>query len=164
MIKSLTITVIAAVHGVVNCTISLGKCPADGFPVEKNFDKERYAGRWYEQVRDKNMFFEKCAECTTADYDMLPNGDLSVYNRAWYWYFNKYVSMHGSARCPGTDGKCIVNFGGKNKSDRINYNILMTDYDNYSVVYSCYPITSWLKSEYFWILARTPEVDEDALK
>ena len=83
----------------------------------------------------------------------MPGGELSVLNRAWYWYFNKYLKIEGTATCPTSDAKCIVNFGNQ-KSDRVNYNVLFTDYDRYAVVYSCYNLTSWLKSEYFWVLSR----------
>ncbi len=43
-------------------------------------DLQRYAGRWYEVARLPNRFERQCVAETTADYQLLPNGELRVIN------------------------------------------------------------------------------------
>lgn len=43
-------------------------------------DLARYAGRWHEIARFPNRFQAKCAGETTADYELLPDGDIRVVN------------------------------------------------------------------------------------
>ena len=42
---------------------------------------DRYAGRWHEVARLPNSFQEECAAETTAEYELLSNGELRVVNR-----------------------------------------------------------------------------------
>lgn len=42
---------------------------------------DRYAGRWHEVARLPNSFQEECAAETTAEYELLSNGQLRVVNR-----------------------------------------------------------------------------------
>src|SRR6478672_4012036 len=44
-------------------------------------DLTRYAGRWYEIARLPNSFQTKCTGETTADYELLPDGQLRVVNQ-----------------------------------------------------------------------------------
>jgi apolipoprotein D and lipocalin family protein len=44
-------------------------------------DLARYAGRWYEIARLPNSFQAKCTGETTADYELLPNGQMRVVNQ-----------------------------------------------------------------------------------
>ncbi len=43
-------------------------------------DLTRYAGRWHEVARFPNRFQKDCAGGTTADYALLPGGDIRVVN------------------------------------------------------------------------------------
>lgn len=44
-------------------------------------DLARYAGRWYEVARLPNSFQAKCTGETTADYELLPGGQIRVVNQ-----------------------------------------------------------------------------------
>lgn len=44
-------------------------------------DLNRYAGLWYEIAKIPNRFQKQCASGTTAEYSLLPNGNLQVVNR-----------------------------------------------------------------------------------
>ena len=56
-------------------------------------DLEKYQGRWY-QIYGNNFdqLFEKYSSCITADYTLVPNGNVSVLNGvphdAPYWVYN----------------------------------------------------------------------------
>ena len=94
----------------------------------------------------------------------MENGDIKVFNRAWYWFF--YGWVNGSATC-GSDGKCMVSFnwwGNRpDTSKKANYNILSTDYDNYTIVYSCFDSSSGSKYENAWIMTREPSIKQEKL-
>ena len=135
------------------------KCPdPSSFTVEQNFDLARYAGEWYEIQRDKNTPFEWAAECTTAHYTPRENGtDVTVVNRSWEWWtlFN-YHDIHGYATCPTDEARCDVVFYNKKPEAKANYNVLTTDYDTYTVVYSCHDHFLTGKSEQLWVMGRKP--------
>ena len=41
--------------------------------------------------------------------------------------------------------------------DEPNYTVMETDYDNYTIVYSCDELFGgWASFDYLWILSRTP--------
>ena len=64
---------------------------------------------------------------------------------------------------PAGDG-LQVSFGGMPEMDNEpNYFVLDTDYDTYSVVYSCSNINDLLTFEMMWILSRTPTLSQEAL-
>ncbi len=46
----------------------------------EHVDLARYAGRWYEVARFPNRFQEKCVAETTAEYELLPDGQVRVIN------------------------------------------------------------------------------------
>ena len=97
------------------------------------------------------------ATCTTATYGERDDGDISVTNRAWlWWFFFRYFEIEGKARCD-ENGQCRVDFQeGADLEGRTNYNVLSTDYDNYSLVYSCED-TWYGKFELLWILTRNTD-------
>ena len=113
-------------------TISSGKCFS--FATQE-FNPSQYTGRWYDVSSD----FRLSAPCTTGTYLTKMNGNIEVKNRGYFWwFFFSYYSNMGEAAC-NTDGKCWVSFSssGAKKEGVPNYNILYTDYDNVSLVYSC---------------------------
>ena len=70
-------------------------CPK--VPTVEKFDAKRYAGKWYEVVRDKNIPFMKGASCTTAKYTLGEDGDIDVTNRAFLK--GTYTASSGKVRC-----------------------------------------------------------------
>ena len=75
---------------------SAGKCPT--YTATPNFNADAYVGRWYEYRRDAGTIFEWLSDCVTATYKIKANGNVEVYNRAWYWYiFFSYVTALGEA-------------------------------------------------------------------
>ena len=56
----------------------LGPCPVVK-PVE-NFNVNKYTGLWYEFQKYPN-FFSRGAKCITATYQLLNDGNVSVFNQ-----------------------------------------------------------------------------------
>jgi len=62
--------------------------PADGAPLMRAplqvvapVDLKRYAGQWWEQARLPNRFQQTCDGPVTANYTLLPDGTMQVFNR-----------------------------------------------------------------------------------
>ena len=123
-------------------------------------------GTWYEQKAD----FFWSGECTTATYTAMANTDIEVKNRAWFWwFFLTYFTLSGSATCLTTQAECWVTFNlGGNRPDttaeKANYNIIQTDYENYTVIYACSDTWYGSKQESAWILTRTPTITAERYK
>lgn len=71
-----------------------------GFEVEatvETLDLEKYQGRWY-QIYGNNFdqLFEKYSSCITADYTLVPNGNVSVIN-SQYEKYNGIEQIEGYA-------------------------------------------------------------------
>ena len=126
-------------------TTFFSQCPAtvDTIPV---FFTSLYTGRWYEISRDMDTPFEWMSDCVTATYTAEADSLIGVNNRSWNWWtFFNYQTALGKAKC-SNEGKCYVTFNALDTNydnTNYNYNILMTDYVSYSVVYSCAPAWLW---------------------
>ncbi|KAK3859647.1 hypothetical protein Pcinc_034260 [Petrolisthes cinctipes] len=137
-----------------------GPCPT--FPVVQNFDLHSYLGRWYEIQRYFAPFQQ--GDCVTADYQLFPNGSVSVINTQ-VLEDGSLDSAFGIAELGAnpTEGKLRVDFpnsgsGFVSMSQDTNYNVVATDYHNYAVVYSCTFFPPDFKIEFSWILARQPKI------
>merc|ERR1711990_1060327 len=56
------------------------KCPEA--PRARNFDKTRFAGEWYEIMRDSEFYWESGQTCSTSEFRLQDDGSLSLYYRA----------------------------------------------------------------------------------
>merc|ERR1719400_614357 len=78
---------------------------------------------------------------------------------AYYWI--PRFGVHGNAKCPSDQGsgQCFVRFFAPlvQWTDDPNYIIVDTDYDNYSIVYSC-DGTEMLA---LWIMSREPTISDE---
>ncbi|KAG7170771.1 apolipoprotein D-like [Homarus americanus] len=135
-----------------------GPCPL--VPVVNNFDLQRYLGRWYEIERFFNPF--QNGECVTADYELFPNGTVSVINTQISEGELDSISGFAELGPNQSEGKLVVDFPfseGSFSPDGVpNYIVVATDYSNYAVVHSCTYLGPELKLEFSWILAREPNV------
>ena len=67
-------------------------------------DLEKYQGRWYQIYgNDFDQLFEKFSSCITADYTLVPDGNVSVLN-SQYEKYNGIEQIEGYAYyAPNTD-------------------------------------------------------------
>ena len=124
-----------------------GPCPPLPSGVE-NFSKERYQGNWFEVYRDRSTWYELGDHCVTmswyCDETDFPNywglnHECSVTNRRYVPEEDRInnTDLGGNAlraRCPYDSGFCFVKTGIFPEGNQI---IIDTDYNNYSISYSC---------------------------
>eukprot|EP00806_Schmidingerella_arcuata_P003246 Macronucleus_3939.p1 GENE.Macronucleus_3939~~Macronucleus_3939.p1 ORF type:complete len:204 (+),score=48.54 Macronucleus_3939:1-612(+) len=132
-------------------------CPA--FEAQADLDLARYAGSWYEITRDKTTPFEILASCVVADYSYTEGeGALGVTNSG-YRYHKGWNTVSGSA-VPQGDG-LVVSFSGMPQLDsEPNYFVVGTDYDTYSIVYSCSKYGGLFAFDLLWVLARETSLSD----
>ena len=141
-------------------------CP-ESISAQADFDLESYAGSWYEIVRDRTTPFELLAGCVVADYAALEDGETIGVTNSGHRYNKGWDVAQGKATPAGGEfqdtGSLIVQFEGMPDavvSDEPNYIVLDTDYDSYSIVYSCGNLLGLFTIEYLWVLAREPTLDQ----
>jgi apolipoprotein D and lipocalin family protein len=126
----------------------------------QHVDLTRYVGRWYEVARFPNRFQAMCMGETTADYTLLPNGQIRVVN-ACRSADGGVARAEGRARLADRNGpasKLRVRFapGFLSFLPMVwgNYWILDVT-DDYRAALVGDP-----GRQYLWILSRTPRLDE----
>ena len=130
--------------------------PADIEPVA-NFDSARYLGKWYEIARLDHSF-ERGLSRATADYSMLHDGGIKVVNRGYKAEKAEWKESVGKAYFVGKPdvGYLKVSFFGPFYGSYIVFDL---DRENYS-----YSLISGPDKSYFWLLSRTPTMDEATKK
>ena len=125
------------------------------------FEPERYMGTWYEIAHSKDESFQPnawaCNQATYSDLDATA-GTFKVYNSSKSQWGGPRFGVHGDAKCPKTqygEGQCFVKFFFQKYYDEPNYEIIDTDYENYSIVYSCHEDDM----AFLWMLSRKPTID-----
>ena len=131
----------------VHAGFNWGWCP--DMPTKAAFDLNQYTGVWYEQKRDKTILYEY-GECVQAGYSRRDDGLINVHNSQYNGFSKSIDDVKGTAECNGA--KCLVGFFLFRNGD---YQIIDTDYANYSVVYSCATFLFFFRYETVWALTRS---------
>lgn len=119
----------------------------------KELDLNRYLGTWYEIARFPHSF-EKGMAGVTANYSLRKDGKIRVLNKGYKNGLNGKLSVaEGKAKIPDKSqpGKLKVSFFWIFYGD---YNVLELDKDYQ------YVMIGSSTNKYFWILCRTPQMDE----
>ncbi|XP_052817966.1 apolipoprotein D-like [Mya arenaria] len=133
---------------------TFGKCPA--VDVVQDLNVTRYLGQWYE-IQKFFFFIEGSEKCITADYSLKSDGHIRVLNTGIAKDGSKDVATgDAEAMDPNVPAKLSVTFNG---SPRVPYWIVDTDYDTYSLVWSCTDIGGLLQADFAWILSRNNTLD-----
>lgn len=128
-----------------------------GLDPVKDFDVDRYLGRWYEIARLDHSF-ERGLSNVTADYALRPDGGIDVLNKGFDKEKGTWKEADGKAYFLGGKdvGRLKVSFFGPFYG---GYNIIALDREEYSWSIVCGP-----EMKYFWILARQPRMDSERLE
>ena len=137
MYSSFTATSLALLASVTLAEYRLRKCPT--YTNQENFDVTLYTGHWFEVVKDMLNFYELTSGCTMADYELNDDGSVGVHNtgddlfKGWGGIYGKAVTSNVT----GSASLVVEFFSEPDPNQPGNYNILGTDYDNYTIVYNC---------------------------
>jgi len=122
----------------------------------KEFELDKYLGKWYEIARLDHSF-ERGLEQVTAEYSLREGGGVMVKNRGFSIVKGTWKEATGKAFSVGKprEGYLKVSFFGPFYG---SYVVFELDKDNYQYAFVCGPNTSYL-----WLLSRTPTVAADLL-
>ena len=125
----------------------------EGATAVKNFDADRYLGKWYEIARF-DYRFEKDMDNVTAEYSKNPDGSIRVQNRGYNYVKKEWKQSVGEARFVNdkTEARLKVSFF---KPIWAGYNVIELD-DNYQ-----YALVVGNNLKYLWILSRTTTIPEN---
>ena len=129
----------------------IGGMPAGVKPV-KDFELDRYLGKWYEIARLDHSF-ERGMQNVTAEYSLRDDGGVRVLNSGFKTEKGEWDQAEGKAYFVEEDdlGYLKVSFFGPFYG---SYVVFELD-DDYQYAFVSGPDTSYL-----WLLARQPEVSE----
>ncbi len=122
-----------------------------------DFDVNRYVGKWYEIARLDNRF-ERGLDQITAEYSLRSDGGINVTNSGVNIETGKREFAEGKAYFidkPNV-GSLKVSFFGPFYG---GYHIIELDKENYN-----YALIAGSDSDYLWILARKPELEDAVLQ
>jgi len=139
--------------------LSLAGCvsvPENIAPVD-NFNIERYLGTWHEIARLDHSF-ERGLTSVSAEYSLRSDGGLRVVNRGYSKKENKWKEVEGKGYFVDRkdQGFLKVSFFGPFYGSYVVFDL---DRENYSYALVCGPDKS-----YFWLLARSPKIDDNLKK
>jgi apolipoprotein D and lipocalin family protein len=128
----------------------------DNVVAVKDFELDRYLGKWYEIARLDHSF-ERGLNNITAEYSLRDDGGVKVINSGFSKEDNEWQQAEGKAYFVNdTDsGYLKVSFFGPFYG---SYIIFELDKKNYHYAFVSGPDTSYL-----WLLSRTPEPDKEII-
>ncbi|XP_037613077.1 gamma-glutamyl hydrolase-like isoform X2 [Sebastes umbrosus] len=135
----------------------LGQCPEPS--VQKDFNITKYMGTWYEIEKLPALFGS--GKCIQATYSLRTDGTVKVRN-AEVLSNGTINSIQGVARVENSSQPAILDVLFVEDIPGGPYWVLNTDYQSYSLVYSCSDYGTFYV-DFTWILARTRVLTEDVI-
>lgn len=135
-------------------------CPS--VTTKENFELDGWYGKWYELEKFNHWFLPKSDECPTVKYTPLANGILPAnftnthrdQTSGTRKSFNS--TLQADPGYPDTASRLQMVFQKNTWTDpwTVNYLVLDTDNDQYSVAYSCKSMLWVMRMEFLWIFGR----------
>jgi apolipoprotein D and lipocalin family protein len=134
------------------CSVSK-EMSTESIPAVKSFDLQRYLGTWYEIARLPHSF-ENGLDKVTATYAVRDDGKIAVLNKGFDTAKGEWKQANGKAKLKDTTAGAFlkVSFFWIFYAD---YKVIDLDTVNY-----LYAMVTSSSKEYFWILSRTPNLDD----
>lgn len=128
----------------------------EGVVAVKDFELERYLGKWYEIARLDHSF-ERGLDNISAEYSLRDDDGVKVINSGFSQKDNAWEQAEGKAYFVDStnNGHLKVSFFGPFYG---SYVIFELDRKSYQYAFVSGPNTSYL-----WLLSRTPQVDQEIL-
>lgn len=131
----------------------------NNLPTVPSLDLQRYAGKWYEIARYPNRFQKQCAGNVTANYTLTSGGGITVINEC----------LKSNGKMDRAKGKAKIADKQTNAKLKVRFapaaiSFLPFVWGDYWVLelgpnYE-YSMIGEPGRDYFWILSRTPTMDE----
>jgi apolipoprotein D and lipocalin family protein len=123
----------------------------------KNFELNKYLGKWYEVARLDHSF-ERGLNQISAEYSVNDDGSVTVLNRGFSEEDNEWQDAQGTAYFVGKsdEGYLKVSFFGPFYG---SYVVFELEHDNYQ-----YAFVSGPNTDYLWLLSRTPNVAPEVME
>lgn len=123
----------------------------------KDFELERYLGKWYEIARLDHSF-ERGLTQVTAEYSLNADGGVKVINRGYSADTQQWKEAEGKAYFVNGDEEAYlkVSFFGPFYGSYVVFGLDQQDYQ--------YAFISGPDTDYLWLLARTPTVSPEVMK
>jgi apolipoprotein D and lipocalin family protein len=148
--------IVVAGSTLVLLTLLLTGCTGipEGVEPVKNFELDRYLGKWYEIARLDHSF-ERGLSRVTAEYTMRSDGGVKVVNRGYSLEKEAWKEAEGKAYFVNDTniGHLKVSFFGPFYGA---YVIFELDQEKYQ-----YSLVSGPDKSYLWILARSPIIEQE---
>ncbi|XP_006823824.1 apolipoprotein D-like [Saccoglossus kowalevskii] len=148
----LAVSALSLFYSVCGQVISRGSCPT--LLVQHDFKLENYTGSWNEIERFP-AGFESGLKCLNDKYWLKQDGVIGIIGSWMDAKTGEQASIESVARVPDPNVPAKLKVKLRWWMPEVNYWVLMTDYDTYSIVYSCDDfIFGFFKMELAWILSR----------
>ena len=162
MIKYILVSIFAILClSTAESKIQWGRCPAVNSKISA-LELGKYLGHWYEVGRAKTIPFQK-GDCDQATYSLNEDGSVRVFNTELR-EGGKWTTALGRATTTQIPYQLEITFSESwiGKLFKGDYRVIDTDYDSFSLVYSCSDFILF-RMEFVWILSRTPELPSEKL-
>jgi apolipoprotein D and lipocalin family protein len=144
---------------IIFITIITASCTGlpEGVTPVKEFDTNRYLGKWYEIARLDHSF-ERGLSNVSAEYSLREDGGLRVLNKGFSRKNNEWNEAEGKAYFVGdsNEGHLKVSFFGPFYGSYVVFDL---DRENYQ-----YAFVAGYNKSYLWLLSRTPVISDDIIE
>ncbi|XP_059621320.1 lopap-like [Phlebotomus argentipes] len=137
------------------------ECP--NHSVVENFNTEEYQGVWYEVYRYETSE-QYGSDCATFEYRATGPDSFDLEFR-WVYIENNFQELYtyGNAnRAAGAGNSARFQAVFDHEPGRtINYHVLATDFESFSLIWSCHNLGNGQSNEDAWVLSKVPNPDPE---